>query len=76
MSDEKCDTFWGGHGCDLPDGHDGPHICDADEPDGPCSEVSFEDGQWVLRFWLLDDDGTDYLSESSPVTLFSLDELR
>lgn len=24
---EKCNTFWGSHGCDLPVDHDGQHIC-------------------------------------------------
>lgn len=23
-----CNIFWGSHGCDLPVGHDGGHVCD------------------------------------------------
>lgn len=29
----KCRVYWGSHGCCLPRGHDGPHLCDcADVP--------------------------------------------
>lgn len=24
---KHCDWYWGGHGCDLPLGHDGLHVC-------------------------------------------------
>lgn len=30
-----CGWIWGGHDCDLPTGHDGPHLCC--DPDNPCS---------------------------------------
>lgn len=23
----KCDVYWGSHGCDLEEGHEGQHIC-------------------------------------------------
>ena len=29
---ERCNTFWGSHGCDLPKGHDGQHVCDCHDP--------------------------------------------
>lgn len=32
---EYCDTCWGSHGCELPEGHDGPHRCGP--ADNPCS---------------------------------------
>lgn len=28
-----CWTFWGTHGCMLPSGHDGQHVCSCCEPD-------------------------------------------
>lgn len=31
---EPCRVYWGTHGCNLPRGHEGPHICDcAYEPE-------------------------------------------
>ena len=30
-----CNFFWGSHGCDLPPGHEGNHLCGL--LDGPCS---------------------------------------
>jgi hypothetical protein len=30
MSTNTCDIFWGSHGCDLPEGHDGQHMCGDD----------------------------------------------
>lgn len=62
-----CNTFWGSHGCDRPRGHDGPHICGSESKDGPCSQVSYEDGEWVLRYWYID---TGELSEPSPTILY------
>ncbi len=34
QEDQICRVYWGSHGCHLPRGHDGPHLCDcADWPD-------------------------------------------
>lgn len=31
-----CRVYWGSHGCCLPRGHDGPHLCEcANGEDGP-----------------------------------------
>lgn len=46
-----CPTFWGSHGCDLPEGHGGNHLCGVGDPDGLCSE---HDGQRV-RYLVSDD---------------------
>lgn len=33
---QDCRVYWGSHGCDLPRGHDGPHLCScAFGEDGP-----------------------------------------
>lgn len=33
---ERCNWFWGSHGCDLPPSHDGDHLCGTE--DEPCSK--------------------------------------
>lgn len=66
-----CNTFWGSHGCDREAGHDGPHICGFESTDGLCSQVSYEDGGWVLRYWYV---GTSELSEPSPTILYRNDD--
>ena len=37
--EEWCRVYWGTHGCHLPRGHDGPHLCDCayDEGVDPCT---------------------------------------
>lgn len=30
---EKCRVYWGSHGCDLPRGHDGAHVCGCAQAD-------------------------------------------
>jgi len=52
-----CDTFWGSHGCDLPPGHDGPHVCGAlDGSLGLCSRAEGQAGEdGTVRFWNGDD---------------------
>lgn len=37
MTKEYCGTYWGSHGCDLPRGHAGEHLCGFGDPDGVCS---------------------------------------
>jgi hypothetical protein len=34
---ERCRVYWGSHGCGLPRGHEGPHLC-------ICYEVPAERG--------------------------------
>lgn len=36
-----CNLFWGSHGCDLPEGHKGLHVCGSNDPEGP---DSYHDG--------------------------------
>lgn len=33
--DVVCRVYWGSHGCDLPRGHDGPHICECADRSEP-----------------------------------------
>jgi hypothetical protein len=40
-----CQAFWGSHACDLPRGHDGPHLCAcADDPDVDPETRLYPDG--------------------------------
>ena len=34
-ADPPCRWFWGSHGCDLPEGHDGDHACEPTSKEGP-----------------------------------------
>ena len=34
----ECRVYWGSHGCDLPRGHDGEHVCDIVDDECPSSE--------------------------------------
>jgi hypothetical protein len=43
-SDVWCMYFWGGHGCDLRAGHDGPHQCGEDED--TCSQYDESADPW------------------------------
>lgn len=47
-----CPTCWGSHGCDLPPGHDGTHLCLSYEsaPIGEPQWVWTERGGWC-NFW-------------------------
>jgi hypothetical protein len=31
---EPCRVYWGTHGCRLPRGHDGPHLCECADDEG------------------------------------------
>lgn len=44
---EPCNTFWGGHGCDLNEGHSGVHRC-GNWPE-PCSQ--FDGTDRSARYW-------------------------
>jgi len=35
-----CAACWASHGCDLPDDHDGDHVCGSLDPDGVCGSPS------------------------------------
>ena len=37
-----CMACWRSHGCDLPDDHEGEHVCGSRDPDGPCDPPSGE----------------------------------
>lgn len=38
MTPEKCRVYWGSHGCCLPCGHEGPHLCTCTYEDGDPSK--------------------------------------
>lgn len=41
-AEPECGVFWGSHGCDLPPGHDGDHVCDCEHSvDAQGSDGSF-----------------------------------
>lgn len=40
-----CSACWGSHGCDLPDDHEGDHICGSRDPDGVCMSP---DDRWEI----------------------------
>ncbi len=64
-----CQTFWGSHGCDLLDGHDGNHLCLA--PAGPCSEYD-QDGR--VRYQLTDEAWSEWFPpDPEPPTLRDCD---
>jgi hypothetical protein len=48
MEMSGCDTYWRTHGCDLPRGHDGPHMCcpHLGEP-GRCQNIDCDDNDCV-----------------------------
>lgn len=64
---DECFVFWGSHGCDLPAGHEGVHVCGSG-PD-PCSEFIIDRGSQRpfdedslpghARYRLLTQDGDD-----------------
>lgn len=79
MSD--CRTYWGSHGCDLPQGHPDSavrHQCGGgpEDEDGPCSQVTWEldpltaTEHWVWRF--ADGEG-GWDAQAFPATLFGED---
>lgn len=75
-----CDTFWGSHGCSLPDVHNRDeqpvHQCGLDTDDeGPCNQVRLRDGvtevRWVER---LDPDAGVVWEDWEPgFTMFRMD---
>jgi hypothetical protein len=41
----SCRVYWGSHGCHLPRGHEGPHLCDcANKPDVDPVTREYPDG--------------------------------
>lgn len=40
-----CMACWGSHGCDLPDDHEGKHVCGSRDPDGVCMSP---DDSWEI----------------------------
>lgn len=48
-----CRVYWGSHGCDLPRGHDGPHVCescwDPDDTEGYVGRPPYYGPE--TRFW-------------------------
>ena len=44
-----CDTFWGSHGCGLPEGHDP----DEEHPIHACLVEEYDDEAWELRGWAI-----------------------
>lgn len=55
----NCRVFWGSHGCELPRGHQGRHVC-GDEA-GPCCGLN-PDG--TVAYW---DDATREWSDTDMV---------
>lgn len=47
-----CDYRWKSHGCDLIPGHDGPHQCGTNDPDGLCSQ--YDEGTRQAREYVMD----------------------
>lgn len=39
----ECATYWGSHGCSLPAGHEGAHICDPKCPRCEAAEDGYDD---------------------------------
>lgn len=51
----KCDFYWGSHGCDLEEGHEGViHECGRDDPEGICSQHNEETSEWRFAYPLTD----------------------
>ena len=44
VSTDLCRVYWGSHGCSLPRGHTGPHLCECYDPSLP---IDPETGQHV-----------------------------
>lgn len=71
-----CRVYWGSHGCDLPLGHEPPHVCTND--DGPCSQAT-DDGEvryWgyeMLDEWTVDPSVPPELGKPYRLTLFGED---
>jgi hypothetical protein len=40
-----CRVYWGSHGCKLPRGHEGPHVCDCCDCDD--HERDHDHGDWI-----------------------------
>lgn len=56
-----CNLFWGSHGCDLPEGHEGDHTCGSRDPEGICSQFRFvhpDSMKGEVRFYYLTDPRT------------------
>ncbi len=43
---KRCDWFWGSHGCDLPLGHDGTHVCEPYDIQDAIYDGPVPDGGW------------------------------
>lgn len=69
----SCRVFWGTHGCDLPRGHEGWHICGLNDPDGPCGLVR-PDGLGFTRGYLTaDEDDIGDFGQPTPLLIFGAD---
>lgn len=46
---KDCNLFWGSHGCGLPEGHEGHHLCAGE--DELCSEYNGTEARFMQFEW-------------------------
>lgn len=72
--EDPCATFWGSHGCDRPQGHDGLHVCgDRNYDEGSYVLCSIHDGTWA-RFVVAGNERGPVYALSEPVDRWVLSE--